>query len=776
MKKFFSVFTLLTLLTVVGIQAQEKTPDWKRWHYLSEEEMYSPVRNENFIETPPPTGTPRFVAEFEPMQGVMIAYAGYSGFGIPTSLIVQLANNCPVYCVVPSYSQSSAQSIMQNAGVNMSNVTFVNAPTDSYWIRDYGPWYIFEDRNPAIVDNKYNRNRPNDDNMSQVFSTFWNIPMYGMNLTHTGGNMMEDGRGHGVSDNLVLTENSNNETNVRNKMRDYLGIDPYHITIDPQGDYIAHVDCWGKYLAPDKILIAQLPSSNSHAADYDAVAEYFATTNCCWGYPYQVYRVQEPGGSTLAPYTNSLILNKTVYVPMGSNSTYNQQAIEVYQEAMPGYEIIGVVNNGYGISWENTDALHCRTRGVMDFNMLFVDHREVLRGLQDWQPQYRVASKFIAYSGQELKQDSLLVYYSINGGEYQTALMTATGEPDEYVGYITGFEAGDSINYYVFGADESGHRYTQPVFAELDPHHFTVGAFNPTGELMITPDTLWLEEANQEVSFYITNETNDDVVIESFDPSYSFGNNKYLEINYGVLLPYTLTPGSTLTVTVGLGTIPILPKGYVEARINITTSLGVKTVMVEVLDTVLDSGLYTGETVYFMDEQTQSLVVGVCNGNTGTHTPIVITEVFEPTSVTHPDIQYLNLDFPELPYTLEAGENFLVNVSLNPNINRGSEATAVCIKSDNANITLTIYIDGTLLNIDEVSTETKLYPNPTTGNFTVEGANVAMVEVYNLVGQKVYSEQGKIVNIDASKWNKGVYLVSIIDQNGAVETKKLVVK
>lgn len=28
--------------------------------------------------------------------------------------------------------------------------------------------------------------------------------------------------------------------------------------------------------------------------------------------------------------------------------------------------------------------------------------------------------------------------------------------------------------------DESGHRYTQPVFAQLEPHHFTVAAFDPT--------------------------------------------------------------------------------------------------------------------------------------------------------------------------------------------------------------------------------------------------------------------------------------------------------
>ncbi len=547
MKKALSIIIFL-LLVAVTMQAQEKQPDWKRWHYLSEDEMYNTSRGMNFVETDPPAGEPRFVAEFEPMQGVMIRYP----LGIPTNLVAQLSNNCHVYCIIESYFQSSAYYDFQNASVNMDNLTFVNAPTDSYWVRDYGPWYIFEDRHPAIVDNIYNRPREYDDEIPGVFADFWNIPMYGMNLEHTGGNMMEDGRGHGVSDNLVLQENYNNETNVRNKMRDYLGIDPYHITIDPQGEYIAHVDCWGKYLAPDKILIARLPQNNPRYQYYEQVAQYFETTNCCWGYPYRVYRVEEPGGNSLAPFTNSLILNKTVYVPLGSNTTYNNQALAVYQEAMPGYTIVGV--NG---SWQNTDALHCRTRGVMDFNMLFVDHRDVIFGEQPWQDSIPVVSKFIAYSGEPLKTDSLLVYYRIDGGAYQVAHMTATGNPDEYVGYIKGYDSKSVIDYYVFGADESGHRYTQPVFADLDPHHFTIA--------------------------------------------------------------------------------------YHEA-------------------------------------------------------------------------------------------------------------------------------------VTELSTETKLYPNPTTGQFTVEGENRVKVEVYNLIGQKVHEAEGQVVNIDAADWNKGVYLVNIVDQNGAVKTKKLVVK
>ena len=867
MKKSLFVFTMLLLMANMSLQAQDKQrPDWMRWHYLSEEEMHATVRNLNFVETDPPAGEPRFVAEFEPMQGVMIRYP----LGIPTNLVAQLSNNCMVYCIVKNSLQSQAQGSFQSAGVNMSNVTFVNAQSDSYWVRDYGPWYIFEDRSPAIVDNRYNRDRPNDDNMSQVFANFWDIPMYGMNLMHTGGNMMEDGRGHGVSDNLVLQENSNNETNVRNKMRDYLGIDPYHITIDPQGDYIAHVDCWGKYLAPDKILIVQVPQSDSHYNDYEEVANYFATTNCCWGYPYHVYRVYEPGGGTLAPYTNSLILNKTVYVPMGSNSTYNNQALAVYQEALPGYNIVGVTNNEWSTGWQNTDALHCRTRGVMDFHMLFVDHRDVLFGEQAWQDSIPVVSKFIAYSGQNLKQDSLLVYYSIDGGEYQTARMTATGNPDEYVGYIKGYEGESRIDYYVFGADESGHRYTQPVFAGLEPHHFTMEAHEDLGELVITPDTLTFEELYETHTFHINNETNGPIVISAINVQ---PDNNMLTLSH-VGLPKTLQPNQSLDVEVELSSAP--SKGYVTSNINVVTSIGTRQVTVRINDEIGEEGELViapdtlwfdrmGETKQFViNNQTandvviqsitpeagtalniweptlpltlpsgQSVTVVVdlqyaplkneylaydiqvmtslgertvvamvldeaydmglyipgapaveltvnepqaipyaVNGNYGTHKPIDITSIYETG-----DVSYLELIHHDLPYTLGAGEYFEIVVRPATLVSKSQVFTEIVLESSDKTLNWGVSIDEGLLNVTELSVEAKLYPNPTTDRFTVEGANVKKVEVYNLVGQKICEQQGsKVVNIDATSWHKGIYLVNIIEENGAVVTKKLVVK
>ncbi len=489
MKKINTLILLLSLtFASFNVYSQDDVPLWRKMKYLSEEEMYMAVTNRGFEETAPPAGEVRFPGEYEPMQAVMIVYP----LGIPLELVREMAEDCKVITVVRSSNQHYAEIDFESAGVNMDNVEFLNANTDSYWIRDFGPWYIFDGKKPAIVDNKYNRPRPNDDVLPAEFAKYWDIPMYGMNVVHTGGNMMQDGFGVGVSDDIVVTESvaqGITEEQVYERMKSYLGIDPYHVTIDPQGDYIAHVDCWGKFLAPDKIMLARVPESNPRYKYYEEVADYFAATNCVWGYPYRIYRVDIPGNGVISPYTNSLILNNKVLVPMGTYSAFNEQALALYREAMPGYEVIGIENKSYYNGWLNTDALHCRTRGVMDFYMLYIDHREVLFGEQEWQDSLAVVSKVIAYSGADLKQDSLLVYYSIDGGEYQTANMKPTVNADEYVAYIKGYKKNSKVNYYVFAADESGRRRQQPVFGSKDPHSFKIAGEenieeNPLAELI----------------------------------------------------------------------------------------------------------------------------------------------------------------------------------------------------------------------------------------------------------------------------------------------------
>lgn len=501
------LWIMLTALVFISSPAfaqwhPDSIPEYFKRRYLSEEEMNTPLRNVNFVETPPPPGTARMVAEFEPMQAVLIRYP----LGIPYSLIREMAEDTEVITLVSSNSQANTVlNLYQNNNVNTANCSFLVAPTDSYWTRDYGPWFIFDGNNePGIVDFPYNRPRPNDNNVPPKVAELLGINLFGMNVIHTGGNMMADGHQIGSSTDLVYEENTQSAAQIAQKYVDYLGIQRYDVLPDPLGDYIKHIDCWGKYLAPDKILLGQVLPSDPRYSDFEAVANFFASTPSAYGYPYKVYRVYTPGGNPATPYTNSLILNNKVFVPI-TGSQHDNAALAVYQEAMPGYEIIGIQHNG----WMNTDALHCRTHEIADLGMLYVRHLP-LYGQVEWQDSLAVSATITAYSGSALIQDSLKVYYSINGGPYVSkALTTSLG--NSLSGYISGYEAYDTIRYYITAADESGRSMRHPYMGAIDPHLFVLDRM-PLADITITPDTMYFTDG-YEGQFVIKNHTAGEVEI-----------------------------------------------------------------------------------------------------------------------------------------------------------------------------------------------------------------------------------------------------------------------
>ncbi|MCB5265911.1 MAG: agmatine deiminase family protein [Candidatus Cloacimonetes bacterium] len=354
---------------------------------------------ERFTQTAAPFAPVRPIAEFEPASSVMIRYP----LGIPTTLVVALAQTTDVLCLVGSTSQmNSAQNSFSSAGVNMDRVSFMIASTDSYWTRDYGPWFLFDGNGEyGVLDFQYNRPRPGDNMVPEIYANEFDLPYYGMNIKQTGGNYMTDGINTAAQTRIAYSENSNNQTNVNTQMQNYLGITNYHVVQDPNNTYIDHIDCWGKFLAPDKILIRSVPASHPQYNAIEATANYFAQQNCAWGYPYRVYRVNTPQNQ---PYSNSLILNKRVFVPT-MNSSYDAAALQVYAQALPGYEIIGVPGSAY-TPWESTDALHCRTHEIPDARMLDISHQPYF-GDQNYSGEYVFSANIIAHSGAALNADSL---------------------------------------------------------------------------------------------------------------------------------------------------------------------------------------------------------------------------------------------------------------------------------------------------------------------------------------------------------------------------------
>lgn len=525
----------------IGLTAQNQSPDWRKLHYLSAEEMLMPLNTaRNFVETDPPTSEVRNVAEFDQMQSVLVRYP----FGIPVELIREMAEETEVITLVSSNSQqTTVENIYASNNVNLENIAFLIAPTDSYWIRDYGPWFVFDgNKNPGIMDFPYNRPRPNDNNIPAAVAQYLNIDLYGMNVYHTGGNYMCDGMGQASSTDLVYDENPQlTEGEIALKFSDYLNIFDYHVRPDPLDDYIKHIDCWGKFLSPGKVIIGQVPESDYRFDDFEAAADYFANKISSYGIPYEVVRVYTPGTAPNTPYTNSLILNKKVFVPL-TGSQWDDEAIATYEEAMPGYEVVGVMYNG----WINTDALHCRTKGVADIEMLYINHIPLLGDI-DYQETYEVTADIFAYSGQDIYTDSVLIYFSINNEEYQISNMSYL-ENDTWTGSISGIMPGDEVDYYLYAADMSERNNHHPYIGEPDPHEFTPigGAVN---QLEMNPDTvlfLSYEQMDEGIILNISNIGSGDIIIEDITEYGEFF--WYVEVLPD--FPYNLAENDTLKLKV----------------------------------------------------------------------------------------------------------------------------------------------------------------------------------------------------------------------------------
>ena len=470
MKKV-SLLLILLLLSSFSLLAEESILT----HHETNKEAAQTL-SRDFYETDPPVGPVRQTAEFEPMEGVLVRYP----FGISTNLIAEMAEDVIVYTLVANQSEeNNVTNQYSNAGVNLNHCEFIHAPSDSYWTRDYGPWFMVDGNNDVgIVNFRYNRPRPNDNDVPIEVAEDLDVELYGMNVVHTGGNYMTDGMGISASTTIVYSESADygiSQAQVDERMLDYLGIHTYHVVQDPNNTYIDHIDCWGKFLDVDKILIREVPQSHAQYDEIEDVVDYFAAQTSSYGTPYEIYRVYTPQDQ---PYTNSLILNDKVFVPI-TGSSYDDEALETYENAMPGYEV-----HGFTGSWESTDALHCRTRGIADRGMLYVRHIPLL-GNQPTNTVYELEFTITPYSGESILLDQTHVYYQVNSGDFQSANLTHQ-EGNVYTASIPMQEEGDEIAYYLHAEDASGRTVNHPFIGEADPHVFFVGAPIPP-ELEINP-------------------------------------------------------------------------------------------------------------------------------------------------------------------------------------------------------------------------------------------------------------------------------------------------
>ncbi|MDD5718658.1 MAG: agmatine deiminase family protein [Candidatus Krumholzibacteria bacterium] len=430
-------------------------------------------------DDPPPAAPVRNCAEWEPCTGVLIRYP----LGLPYNLLRDFDDDVFLHVIVSSSYVSQAQTNLAANGVDMARVQFLIRPNDSIWTRDYGPWFVFDGQGQlAIINHTYNRpQRPNDNLIPLYFAQDIGVPCHSHSMYHTGGNYMTDGAHIACSTRLVYDEaqtyNSMNQTAVNQLMGDYYGIEDYQVMDYIESGGIHHIDTWAKWLDEETVLVKDVWPTHGTYAPLNQRATLMASLQASTGRNYRVFRVYcyNIGSNNPASYTNSLILNRNIYVPLFGNSTYDQDALAVYRAAAPGYLVRGYTYAGF----LSDDALHCRAKGVMDTGMLRVAHTPVLAD-QPADP-VEITAHIRPHSGAALT--SAVVRWRHGAGPWQETALEPAGDPWSYTAAIPAPAISDSTHYYIAAYDQSGRSTGMPRVAPAHWYRF----FHAGGPTSVPP-------------------------------------------------------------------------------------------------------------------------------------------------------------------------------------------------------------------------------------------------------------------------------------------------
>lgn len=458
-------------------------------HYMTAEEqlmmpLYMQTHSEKSI-THPPTSPVRAMAEWEEISGLCIRWTS-SQQTILRQIVVAAKLETIVYIVCSD--SNSVRSYLTSNGINFTNIRFLQKPSDSIWMRDYGQWNVYKNDVDSLylIDWIYNRPRPNDDAVPSQIAAATGLPLYEMvnspyDLVHTGGNYMVDGWGTAFSSELILDENTDKtESEIDNIMQDWMGINRYIKMPTLPYDEIHHIDMHLKLLDEETLLVGEYPAETADGPEIEANLQYVLSNyNSVFGTPYKVIRIPMPpdaGGDypdnygDYRTYTNSTFINKTLIVPTYAQQ-YDTTALRILREALPGYKVVGINCNNI---INQLGALHCITKEVGTRDPLLITHQPLQNTTNTTTP-YEVDAWIKHKTG---IQAATLYYTTDTTQAYQSVSMNLTDvSTDTWTGFIPAQIAGSEVFYYIHAQANSGKQQVRPITSPDGWWRFEVTGF-----------------------------------------------------------------------------------------------------------------------------------------------------------------------------------------------------------------------------------------------------------------------------------------------------------
>ena len=460
----------------------------------------------------------RVAAEWEPALGTMITWP----LCLPHKLVIELAKDNHLYTLVEDeHAKKEALEWYAKWKIDSSKITFIygRQGEDAWWVRDWGPDAVFNaDGKIKLADGKYIYSTPysgircddslifypvitdnkiiitgTEDSATLYLGKGLNIDVLDLPFINTGGNVMTDGIGTAFSTCVLLNENrffGVSREKFLNLNRNLLGFERYNILSNFENQGIQHIDCYMKLLDEGRILVSEPPKDHDLYKFYENIVQNeLSKLKTPYGRPYEIFRIKNVQYKNwgLTSYTNSLILNKTVYVPLFKIKE-DSLAMQKWREVMPGYTIKGFefdladepyitkkMKDHYRIyGWDTQDGLHCRTRAVWDPEMLFISTKSIEKEVSSTHKN-EVYSTIIDYSKKGLIKEKCRLFWRVSGERNWNSIQLNQIEgTDHFESEIPYNIPGKSIEYYVSAVSNSGRAETKPRTAPLGTYQFSV--------------------------------------------------------------------------------------------------------------------------------------------------------------------------------------------------------------------------------------------------------------------------------------------------------------
>lgn len=468
-------------------------------------------QNDNYFDI----SVNRQVAEWEPAKGVYFVWPPV----IPKELIIEFSNDTHIYPVVEGQDgQKNAEEWFKKWEIDLNKVTFINLVTKSEVTpRDWGPGAVFTKNGEfKLIDAQYKYACLITDlncNDSLEFHTIKNGNIYRSTIVDTaivsmgnqlgidvmdvpftsiGGNVLTDGIGTAFSTCVLLTENRFNGISDEAffQLNDsLLGMSNYHIISNFDKYGIQHIDCFLKLIDEETILVAEPPEDHDLYSIYESIVQNeLSHLKTIYNRPYTIKRIkigkyyEDEDAVYLSAYTNSIIINKNVYVPLFGIEE-DSLALKTWESVMPGYTIKGfyyVLDDqpikskyqfqgfdelGVKTGWLYEDAIHCRTKSIWDENMIFISVKKVLPEININQEAILHAT-IIDYGKSDLSADKVFLNWRIKGQDSWSKIrMKMDNNPSHWLAKFPEGDDGIEIEYYIEAKSNSGSTQKRPFTA-----------------------------------------------------------------------------------------------------------------------------------------------------------------------------------------------------------------------------------------------------------------------------------------------------------------------